>query len=161
PALDHIIQRCLAKNPAQRWHSARDLWLELESVRDAGSPLAAPVAAKAQNKRVWIVGAVMAGLLIVALIPAVFYFRPPAPAAPAMRFEIRAAGLALGRLMSISPDGQRLAYVGFAGNRSDPTPAQGTIWIRSLNSLDAQKLPGTDGAIFPDWSPDGRFIVFS
>src|SRR5262249_40522637 len=104
PALDHIIQRCLAKNPAQRWHSARDLWLELESVRDAGSPLAAPVAAK-PGQRVWIVGAVMAVLLIVALIPAVLYFRSPAPAAPEMRFEIRAAGLALGRLMSISPDG--------------------------------------------------------
>src|SRR4030095_6146180 len=29
PALDHIILRCLAKNPAHRWHSARDLWLEL------------------------------------------------------------------------------------------------------------------------------------
>src|SRR5262245_62255055 len=73
PALDHIIQRCLAKNPAQRWHSARDLWLELESVRDSSSPLAAPVAAK-PRQLVWIVSAVLSVLLIAALIPAVLYF---------------------------------------------------------------------------------------
>src|SRR5262249_38308374 len=127
PALDHIIQRCLAKNPAQRWHSDRDLWLELESVRDSSGPLAAAIAAK-PKQRLWIVSTVFAVLLIAALIPAVLYFRSAAPVAAEMRFEIPAAGLATGRQMSISPDGRRLAYVGFAGNRSDGTPAQ-AIWI--------------------------------
>src|SRR5262249_9454435 len=88
-ALDHVIQRCLAKNPAQRWHSTRDLWLEWELVRDSNSSLAAPVAAK-PKQRVWIVSAVMAVLLIAALIPAVLYFRSPTSAAPEMRFEIPA-----------------------------------------------------------------------
>src|SRR5262249_20951300 len=160
PTLDHVIQRCLTKNPAQRWHSARDLWLELESARDSSSPLVVPVAAK-PRQRVWIVSAVFAVLLIAALIPAVLYFRSPAPAAPEMRFEIPAAGPANGDQMSISPNGERLAYVGFAGNGSDGAPAHATIWIRPLNSLEAQKLPETDGAVVPDWSPDGHFIVFS
>ena len=32
PALDHIVWRCLAKDPDERWQSARDLLLELKSV---------------------------------------------------------------------------------------------------------------------------------
>jgi hypothetical protein len=34
------------------------------------------------------------------------------------------------------------------------------IWIRPLESLTAQPLPGTDGADFVFWSPDSRFIAF-
>jgi hypothetical protein len=37
PPLDHIIRRCLAKDPAGRWPTARDLLLELRWVRDSGS----------------------------------------------------------------------------------------------------------------------------
>src|SRR5262249_13760991 len=160
-ALDHLIQRCLAKNPAQRWHSTRDLWLELESVRESGSPLAAAVAAK-PRQRVWMASAVLAVLLIASLIPVVLYYRSPAPAAPEMRFEIPAAGLIVGQQSSVSPDGHRLAYVGFAVDDSGAhVQARATIWIRPLNSFHAQNLPGTDGAVFPDWSPDGRFIVFN
>jgi serine/threonine protein kinase len=33
PALDHIIERCLAKNPADRWQTARDVKLELHHRR--------------------------------------------------------------------------------------------------------------------------------
>jgi hypothetical protein len=34
------------------------------------------------------------------------------------------------------------------------------LWIRSMNSLDARALPGTDSAIFPFWSPDSRSLGF-
>jgi Tol biopolymer transport system component len=34
------------------------------------------------------------------------------------------------------------------------------LWVRSLDSLEAQALPGTDGGDFPFWSPDSRFIGF-
>ena len=32
-ALDHVVERCLAKNPDQRWQTARDVKLELEWIR--------------------------------------------------------------------------------------------------------------------------------
>ena len=40
-------------------------------------------------------------------------------------------------------------------------PGQASVlWLRSLDSLTARPLPGTEGASFPFWSPDSRFIGF-
>jgi eukaryotic-like serine/threonine-protein kinase len=45
PALDHAIRRCLAKDPEDRWQTARDLLLELKWISEAGS----------QAARLWLV----------------------------------------------------------------------------------------------------------
>src|SRR6185436_9465779 len=37
PALDRIVRRCLEKNPAERFHSAHDLGLALETLSAAGA----------------------------------------------------------------------------------------------------------------------------
>lgn len=34
------------------------------------------------------------------------------------------------------------------------------LWVRPLNILTAQPLVGTEGAAFPFWSPDSRFVAF-
>src|SRR5262245_35056431 len=34
------------------------------------------------------------------------------------------------------------------------------LWVRPLDSTEARELAGTQGAIFPFWSPDSRFIGF-
>src|ERR1044071_4475258 len=43
PALERVIRTCLAKDPDERWQSAHDVMLELQWVREAPSPTAAPV----------------------------------------------------------------------------------------------------------------------
>jgi len=55
---------------------------------------------------------------------------------------------------AISPDGKRLAYVASAPD------GKNLLWVRPLDSLQAQPLAGTDGAGYPFWSPDSRFIGF-
>jgi WD40 repeat protein len=35
------------------------------------------------------------------------------------------------------------------------------LWVRYFNSVQAQPLKGTEGALFPFWSPDGRSIGFA
>ena len=34
------------------------------------------------------------------------------------------------------------------------------LWVRPLDGFEAHPLPGTDGATYPFWSPDSRFIGF-
>jgi Tol biopolymer transport system component len=54
----------------------------------------------------------------------------------------------------VSPDGQRLVF----GARD--SAGKRLLWVRSLDALTAQLLPGTEGATFPFWSPDSRNIGF-
>src|SRR5260370_977823 len=75
-----------------------------------------------------------------------------------MRFQIPAPEKAsFGSYgMALSPDGRRLAFI---ANGAD---GRAMLWVRALDSLAAQALPGTEGATFvPFWSPDSRFIGFT
>ena len=56
---------------------------------------------------------------------------------------------------ALSPDGRRLAFVA----RRDATGSP-LLWLRPLDALVAQSLAGTEGATYPFWSPDSRFVAF-
>ena len=79
-----------------------------------------------------------------------------------MRFEVQPpadvtltpAPIASAAQLALSPDGHRLAFVA-ARKR-----AASQLWIRPLDGVEAQPLRGTEGASFPFWSPDSRFIAF-
>src|SRR5205823_5963081 len=55
--------------------------------------------------------------------------------------------------LAISPVGDRIAFV--MSNARGPM-----VWVRRLNSLTTDPLPGTEGATLVFWSPDGKFIGF-
>jgi eukaryotic-like serine/threonine-protein kinase len=72
-ALEHVVSRCLAKDPAERWQSARDVAHELEWLTQTSSALPTPPAGpKPLRRRRWLaiaaastlVAAVGAGLFI-------------------------------------------------------------------------------------------------
>ncbi|HKI27548.1 MAG TPA: protein kinase [Candidatus Sulfotelmatobacter sp.] len=76
PALQRVVQRCVEKNPEQRFHSASDLAFALEALSDAtSSPTGAFAAAKPQTRWVWIAGAVV---VAIAVALAIWFSRPPA-----------------------------------------------------------------------------------
>jgi WD40-like Beta Propeller Repeat len=78
---------------------------------------------------------------------------PPAPAPP-MRFAIPAPEkTTLANSLSLSPDGRHLAFMARAGG-------QNQIWVRSLDTMDARFLTGSDNFTGFFWSPDSRFIAF-
>src|SRR5262245_14942105 len=55
--------------------------------------------------------------------------------------------------IAVSPDGRYLAFTAATGGNVQ-------LWVRALDLTDARPLAGTQGATFPFWSPDSRFIAF-
>ncbi len=164
PALEHLINRCLAKEPAERWQSARDVMHELrwiaggssQAESEAGARVSGSTVRRHRERLVWtiVVAALAAGLVGVSALhwarrppaPELVRLTVPAPAGQTIRADNPSA--------AISPDGRTLIFGVFdaAGTRR--------LWIRRLDSSSAQPLAGTENADFPFWSPDGRFIAF-
>jgi len=88
--------------------------------------------------------------------------RWPRPAFPTTQFEVYPPPKTYFNFRGLSgppvpsPDGKKLAFVAFTQGR---TGSLG-LWLRSLDSAEARFLPGTEGAIYPFWSPDSRFLAF-
>jgi len=158
PALDRTIRVCLAKDPEERWQTARDLLLELKWIAGGGSQTGllsegAP-RSRSYNRLSWTLVAILSLSVLVLLI--ISRQRVPASAAP-VRFLVHPPENSyingVGRA-AVSPDGRHLTFVASGPNGKD------VLWVRSFDSLTARSLPGTEGALFPFWSPDGRWVGF-
>jgi Tol biopolymer transport system component len=154
--LDRIVTICLAKEPGNRWQSARDLTLQLEGI--AGLPAAAGVPRRLARERIALTFAALGALALLA--SAVAYYRAPAVKSPALVFTIPMPATSVSRIpldpfTAVSPDGRHIAFT-VRTEGDDP----GRLWIRSLDSAEARVLPGTETAFIPFWSPDSREIGF-
>ena len=159
PALEHLVLRCLMKDPDERWQSARDLSRELKWISGGvGLTRALEPAQRHRGKLgerfAWGVVALCIALLTWL---GVAYWRSIQPT------ESRHLHLSLlpppstsfvPYNFAISPDGRRLAFVAAALDGGT------ALWIRSLAAGAAQQLTGTEGATFPFWSPDSRQVGF-
>ena len=160
PALDHAIRRCLAKDPEERWQTARDVALELKWIAEAGSQSSAATPVKDRRNSEWLTMAALVVTAAAAVTLGVLYARRPATDAPVARAYIKPmvnssfifSGTAAG--FALSPDGRLLAYV------ASTPDGKSVLWLRPIDFLQAQPLPGTEGATYPFWSPDSRFVAF-
>ena len=156
PAVDRLVKGCLAKEPEHRWSTAHDVMLQLQWIAEGGSAagLPAPVAARRRSREKLAWGVAAALLLISAALAWGFVRRAPQPPR-VVRFEVaNPPGVTTIDSPKISPDGKMLAF-----NATDAA-GKTQIWIRPLNALTAQPLPGTEGTRRPFWSPDSRFLGF-
>ncbi len=153
PLFDRIVQRCLAKSPDDRCQSAKDLHDELLWVAESRAHADAPRAAR--RTRIGLASWAVAALaVVVALTSLVYAWRAGSVPAPfETRLEIATPSTEEPASFALSPDGRRLVFVA-----SGDGPSR--LWLRSLAATTPQPLSGTDGAVDPFWSPDGRSIGF-
>ncbi len=173
--VDWLVQRCLSKDPEERYSSTRDLAKELKGLR---LHLSEAVSAAERRSRetprlhrrgpVWVVaaGSALAAVAVCAVLLARAGQRPrPATG----RFEIRLPeGYFLEphhNALALSPDGKLLVFSAFTFNR--PYGQQTNVpwgdlqlFLRLLDSLDSRPIPGTEGGYQPIFSPDGNHIAF-
>ena len=166
-ALDRIISTCLAKDPDDRYQSARDLLRDLKWVASGSSDgaIVQAIAPPARSNRVaWLIAAVTTIALVVTAVVALRRAGEVSPMASPMQFTIAPPentlfggptdlGTGTATQLAVSPDGRHVVFVARATSVYQ-------IWLRPVASLNAQVIPGTEGGAFPFWSPDSQFIGF-
>jgi serine/threonine-protein kinase len=146
-----------------RFRDAADIGIELEEVLTAPALEGHPSATlKSSVPRGWrraailSLGTLLLGAAVASLV--VWNLRPTLPR-PVNRSVItlppgqQLAGLDDGPAVAISPDGGQLVYVARQAGLQQ-------LYLRSLDSLQATPISGTEGAVNPFFSPDGRWVGF-
>jgi eukaryotic-like serine/threonine-protein kinase len=158
-ALDYVVKTCLEKNPEERFQTAQDVKLQLQWIAGGGGAKAETATESAKASRAaWIVAGV-ALLVVLGLAGILFHIvsRPMAVVRSSILPPVGASFVTLAPESGpavISPDGTRLVFT--ARDEKGKT----LLYVRALNSTSPQALPGTDEAMYPFWSPDGREIGF-
>ena len=154
--VDRVLQKCLAKDPGERWQAARDVRHALDLIDDT------PAGVDTSPRR-WrlLAFAALAGFVAVSGLALALYATRRGPQvesrrltfhlSPPPRAEFESTAASGGS--AISPDGRSVAFVAV----TDGTPR---LWVRALDSLTARELQDTDGARLPFWSPDSRSLGF-
>ena len=149
-AFEHVVARCMAKDPDERWQSAADIATELEWI---GESLGRESAAPKRTSRGWMYAT--AALVLALLAGGTFIALRPRAAEPRMTLSL-AMPLHLFAYydnVTFSPDGNSIAFMGYQNSVQ-------SLWVRSLDSAMPRQLPGTNNAALPFWSPDGKAIGF-
>jgi Tol biopolymer transport system component len=161
--LQWMIETCLRKDPEQRFQTVHDLKLQLRRLLDESAETRRGRTSGRSLPLLAAAAAVAGALLLGALGGAFLTARRAAPTQREVRFEVPApqggsfhtstlATVPVAAL-ALSPDGNRLAFV--AERNGAPM-----LWTRRLASTAARPLAGTEGALYPFWSPNGRWIAF-
>ena len=153
-SLDRTVAKCLAKDPDERWQTARDLWDELSWIASGASVETTMDKDKPRRSAmVAVVVGVLAGMFAAGV--AVWNtMSAPAPR-PSLHFrESVPEGLEIRTMYSpplvFSPDGDQLVLI------SGLALENHQLHLRSLDGFDWRELPETRGADMPFFSPDGQ-----
>lgn len=156
PLIEHVVRKCLTKDPDRRYQSTRDLLVDLRNARDgegSGSWISSdtPPPPPADRRLRW----VLAVLTLVLAAVVAWQLRPRGEAgSPAHPIQVTSAPGWEGS-PAVSPDGSRVAYVADAAGNLDlyVTDAHGGSPLQLTDN------PGPDHS--PAWYPDGSALAFA
>jgi serine/threonine-protein kinase len=162
PHVRRVLRRCLEKDVKRRARDIGDVRMELDDAAAPREPL--PPGAGRGSRFSGAVPWVLATLGLIAAIAIgvrVWNGRTATPAPepvvtrttltlpPGQEFDTTGGA----GPVAFSQDGRRIAYVATAGGGT-------RLFVRSLDAFGADPLPGTEGAQFPFFSPDGESVAF-
>ncbi len=181
PALDAIVLECLEKDVYERAQSLKQVAVDLRRYkRESGKQRASRITAAGPRVRSplavssvdgkspeiklsrryiyppWIIASIF---IVISIVLGILYFRPSSQELQVIRSSILAPERSSffmhgGGHLALSPDGRILTFI------ARDSAGKSALWVRSLSSFAGQPLIGTEGAEYPFWSPDGRFIGF-
>jgi eukaryotic-like serine/threonine-protein kinase len=143
-----LVKRCLDRDVKTRLRDIGEARIAIQNVGKEPE-VVAPAPSRPWH-RSWLPWCIAALAIACAAGLAFVHLREQPPQEPSLRFQIPLPKEASDADQRISPDGRYLVFA--AGG--------GPLWVRSLTSLTAQPLAGTEGAILPFWSPDSKSIGF-
>ena len=155
PLLDNIIARCLAKDPDERWQTAKDLKQALKWI--AEGPAETPHAPRRTSRRDWLARVTALGL--VGTLSAIGVWRAtsrvPLSGGSVARFvlSVPETDTLITSGLAVSPDGRSVVYVAQRhGTRQ--------LFRHAMDQLEPVPIAGTEGGDFPVFSPDGQWVGF-
>lgn len=159
PALEALVRGLLAKDPEERIQTAHDVklqltWLAQSGAPSGGGPPATPRRHSVRESFAW-------GVAALAVLAAAFFgWRALAGGSGTsltgtIRFSVPVPpSVSTMSMPRVSPDGRFIAF------SAEDSAGRTMVWVRPLDALAANVLPGTEGAAAPFWSPDSRFLGF-
>jgi Tol biopolymer transport system component len=162
PQAHLLLKRCLERDPQKRLRHIGDVMALLDEAsvdRPAAAVAVRQQAVKTAAPWLWLGAAVAivaaAGAALAVWAP----WRSAAGSGRPVRFEVAETEkmkFFYGAFMAVSPDGHWMVF-----------PATGEdgvnrYWLRSLETVEARPLPGTETAYVPAaWSWNSRYVIFS
>lgn len=155
-----VIERLLAKEPAERYDSTRDLYRELRQIRERLSQATSAVQTAAaapppKRRRLLPILATGAACLILGAAAALYFLPPSGPDISAYKFTPISRQDATERDPAWSPDGKSIAFT---------TSVHGILQVftKAIDSTEAAQITHSATECgSPFWSPDGSKIYYS
>jgi Tol biopolymer transport system component len=154
PEFDRVVSACLAKDPDDRWQSARDVARELRWIAEGLGAGVAPPSVPRHSRRERLAWTVAAAAVVLAVVIG-FVHHGAQPPGELTRFAIPPPfGVSYFGSVQLSPDGRRLLlWLLDEGRRT-------SVAVRSLDTLEMRRVPGTEDTRGAFWSPDSHEIGF-
>lgn len=162
PAFERVVQRCLEKNPDERFHSVRDVAFALEAISDVPDSQASGRApSRADEKSIkWLRYALWGIAALVILTATAVYLNHSRQqgAAPAQEWE-QVTNLPDSAIApALSPDGRMLVFL----RGPDTFVSTGDLYLKMLPQGEPIQLTH-DGTVkgTPTFSPDGSRVAYT
>ncbi len=156
PPLDHVVKRCLAKDPDERWQTASDVMRELRWIAEQSAQTVTSAPVRSKRHRARITQAVAVLILAAATFSAGTWWNGARDASPVQWRGERLGGSTVAMGPRVSPDGQTLAFQAMVDGQTQVavmTPRSGNWTI-----LTRDRTRGAIGTI--GWSRDGTRLFF-